>query len=195
MIIIPLRHSLNITWSNISTHQLKSKLEPIIRVKPLQSKSIIITPNRGTRREVTVLSSSSTKTYMDYKMITNKNSSQWKYIHNSGEIRICEDGLLRTEDDFIGVALGSFFKEIGTKWIFTLDTGAELKLIKVEEKADEHTCENGFMQKWDQSVIEFVVDTDKMNYAIGGNGLVYNGNFSNSEQFKGKIIKIEEVVE
>jgi hypothetical protein len=139
--------------------------------------------------DIPVCSNSQTKTYMDYKMITDKTSKQWQYIHTSGKIKI-ENGYLM-EGEYIGVALGSYFGEIGTKYIFTLDTGKQIKVVKIEEKADAHT-NNGCQQKWDKSVIEFVIDSNA--FEKSSNGYVYNGNFNNIAQFKGKIIKIEEIV-
>lgn len=140
--------------------------------------------------DIPVCSNSQTKTYMDYKMITDKSSKQWQYINASGRIKI-ENGYLM-EDEYIGVALGSYFGEIGTKYIFTLDTGKQIKVVKIEEKADAHT-NNGCQQKWDGSVIEFVIDSNA--FEKSSNGYVYNGNFNNIEQFKGHIEKIEMVME
>ena len=152
--------------------------------------------SRGAQRtEVPLLGDSDTKTYMDYRKITDTNSKQYQYIHNSGEIYVSEDGFLRTTDglDYIGVALGSYFGDIGDRFIFTLDTGIELRVVKVEAKADIHTDENNYQHAIDGSIIEFVVDPDKMDYAIHQNGYIYSGNFNNNEWLKGNIIKIEKV--
>lgn len=141
-------------------------------------------------KDIPVCSNSQTKTYMDYKMITDKSSKQWQYINASGRIKI-ENGYLM-EGEYIGIALGSYFGEIGTKYIFTLDTGKQIKVVKIEEKADAHT-NNGCQQKWDGSVIEFVIDSNA--FEKSANGYVYNGNFNNIEQFNGHIEKIEMVME
>lgn len=139
---------------------------------------------------VPVCSTSSVKSYMEYSKITNRSSKQWKYINTSGKIKI-ENGYLM-EGEYIGAALGSYFGEIGTKYIFTLDTGKQIKVVKVEEKSDNDTI-NGCYQKYDKSVIEFVIDTHA--FAKSKNGYVNNGNFNNLEQFKGNITKIERVLE
>lgn len=141
------------------------------------------------KKDIPVCSNSKSKTYMDYKKITDTSSKQWHYINESGKIKI-ENGFLM-EGDYIGVALGSYFGEIGTKYIFTLDTGKQIKVVKVEEKADIHT-NNGCQQKWDKSVIEFVIDSDM--FEKSANGYVYSGNFNNVEQFNGHIEKIEMVI-
>ena len=135
------------------------------------------------------------KTYMDYHFITCKSSPQYKYIY-SDAITVDDKGFLVTEDGYIGVALGTYFGPVGTKYIFTLDTGIELKLVKVEVKSDKHTCENNY-KAGSNDVIEFVIDTKTqyMQDNIWSNGLIFQGNFNNCEDFKGNIIKIEEVIE
>lgn len=198
--ILPLNHAFNIVSNNLSTPPQKAKIEPkieqIYNKSPLED-NIVSEPSRGeTRANVPILSDSAVKTYMDYKMITDTSSPQHQFIYNSGEVYIADDGFIRTLDNqYIGVALGSYFGDIGTRYVFTLDTGVELKIIKIEEKADIHTCDNNYMQKYDGSIIEFVVDSNKMNYARGENSLLYNGNFNNNEWLKGNIIKIEKVID
>lgn len=98
-------------------------------------------------KNIPVCSNSQTKTYMDYKMITNKSSKQWQYINASGKIKI-ENGYLM-EGEYIGVALGSYFGEIGTKYIFTLDTGKQIKVVKIEEKADAHYTPEEWAKMYD----------------------------------------------
>jgi hypothetical protein len=156
-------------------------------------KAVEKTENTVITTELKVCSSSQSKTYMSYKAITNTGSSQYKYI--KANMTVNEKGLLVDKDGYMGVALGSYFGEIGRRYTITLDTGIVLKVVKVEAKADDHTV-NGCYQKWDKSVIEFVVDTKKAGeyYGRGSNGYIVNGNFNNIEEFKGKIIKIEEEV-
>lgn len=146
--------------------------------------------NKTKLQNVEVCSNSSVKSYMEYRKITNKDSKQWKYINTSGKIK--NKGGYLMEGEYIGVALGSYFGEIGSKYIFTLDTGKQIKTVKIEEKSDNDTI-NGCYQKYDKSVIEFVIDTHEFDKSK--NGYVYNGNFNNLEQFKGNIVKIEKVLE
>ena len=136
-------------------------------------------------QEIPVCHPSAVKSYMDYRMITARSSKQWRYIHESGNITI-KDGFL-WEDDFIGVALGSYFGPIGSKYSFHLDTGIVLHVVKVEAKADIHT-NNGCEQRWDTSVIEFVIDSQA--FTKEANGYVNHGNFNNSPQFRGNIVAI-----
>lgn len=131
-------------------------------------------------------STSSVKTYMDYTAITMVGSKQYQYIQNNMYI---SNGLLY-DDDHIGVALGSWWGDIGSKWTIELDTGIILKVVKVDEKADAHTY-NGCGHVSDSSVIEFVIDSQTIPQEWwGANGLVFNGNFNNSEIFNGNILRI-----
>ncbi len=142
---------------------------------------------------MTLLSTSSVKTYMNYKLITSTTSAQYKYIKNYMTVDQTT-GLLKDSEGYIGVALGSYFGAIGSKFIVTLDTGTVLKLVKVEAKADSH-CVDGFYQKWDGSIIEFVIDTAIAGsyYGKSSNGYVASGNFNNIAEFKGKIKSIQKL--
>lgn len=128
-----------------------------------------------------------TKSYMDYKAVTRRNSKQYKYIEKYMTAR---DGLLYAPDGSIGVALGSWWGDIGDKWTIELTNGQVFDVVKIDEKADEHVI-NGCQHKTDGSVIEFVVDgetTPKSHY--GSNGLIWNGNFNNYDKFKGQIKRV-----
>ncbi len=147
--------------------------------------------------EVTVCSVSSTKTYMDYRAITSKTSNQYRYIQANMTIDEAT-GFLVDSDGFIGVALGSYYGEIGTRYYITLDTGVVLPVVKVEEKADGDTT-GGCYNSSDGSVIEFVIDTDyaaaSETFGISGNGLISSGNYNNVELFSGEIAKVELVTD
>lgn len=131
--------------------------------------------------------SSSIKSYMDYNAITLTTSKQYKYIREHMSI---DNGLLYDSEGYIGVALGSWWGDIGSKWIIELDTGVILSVVKIDEKADKHTI-NGCQHRTDGSVIEMVVDSPTIpNDWWGGNGYVFNGNFNNSELFKGNILRV-----
>jgi hypothetical protein len=135
--------------------------------------------------DIKVCSTSSSKTYMSHTLIS-RNSIQGKFIDANMTIK---DGFLYDKDGFIGVALGSSFGNIGDRFIFTLDSGVELKLIKIERKADKHTF-NGCEQRWDKSVIEFVIDPATNLIPRASNGYIAQGNFNNLEQFRGRITRV-----
>ena len=142
-----------------------------------------------------VCSVSATKTYMDYRAITAKGSTQYRYIQANMKIDEAT-GFLVDEDGFIGVALGSYYGVIGDRYYITLESGVVLPVVKVEEKADGDTI-GGCSHGSDGSVIEFVIDTD---YAASsdlfnrtGNGLINSGNYNNYDLFRGEIAKVEKV--
>ena len=147
--------------------------------------------------EVEVCSVSSTKTYMDYRTITAKTSSQYRYIQANMTIDEAT-GFLVDSEGFIGVALGSFFGAIGTRYYITLESGVVLPVVKVEVKSDSHTVD-GCYNSSDGSVIEFVIETDHAItsewFAVSGNGLINSGNYNNVEVLSGEIVKIELVTD
>ena len=145
--------------------------------------------------EVAACSYSSVKTYMPISTITSKSSRQYKFIEEHMTIDE-ETGLSYDEDGFIGVALGSVFGSIGTRYYITLDTGIILPVVKIDAKSDSHTID-GCYHANDKSVIEFVIDRSKAEafFGVGGNGLIRNGNLNNDERLKGRIEKVELVTD
>ena len=139
-------------------------------------------------------STSSTKTYEDYRMITSVGSAQYQYIHNHCTVDE-KTGFLIDEEGFMGVAMGYSFGEIGSRYYIELDTGITIPVVKVDAKASEH-APNGCSASSDASVIEFVIDTDKaIAYFGGANGLASSGNFNNYKYLKGSICDIEQVLD
>lgn len=125
---------------------------------------------------------SSSKSYMLRSSITSKESEQYKFIEENMESK---NGLYYDKEGYVGVALGSWFGDIGSRWIFELSSGLKLYTVKIEHKDDKHTL-NGCIHKEDKSVIEFVIDEETNPYWIGENGYILNGNFNN--EFKGTIV-------
>jgi hypothetical protein len=127
---------------------------------------------------------------MDYRAITDKSSKQYKLI--SSGIFNKDNGLLITNDGYVAVALASRFGNIGDKFIVTLDNGASFKAIKTDEKSDSHTV-NKCHHKNDGSLVEFVVDTNKLKT---NNNLAYvMGDISYVDGFKGGITSVVKEVE
>ncbi len=147
-----------------------------------------------TTQQVEVCGTNSFKSYMDYRKITNTASKQYALIQD--ELTVDQTtGLLKDQDGFIAVALGSHFGEIGTRYMITLDSGVVLPVIKTDEKADHHTI-NGCAHQSDGSVIEFVVDTDiaKAYYADQTNNVIQLGNFDADHAYQGEVQAIELVI-
>lgn len=137
-----------------------------------------------------------TKTYMDYRTVTNTSSTQYWYIKNVMHTDE-KTGFLLDEDGFIGVALGTYFGPVGSRYYITLESGVVIPVIKIDQKDDRHTDSNGCAQRWDGSVFEFVIDSDIADRYYGhyANGLVLQGNYSNYYLYQGSIVKIEKVLD
>lgn len=125
---------------------------------------------------------------MDYKKITDKTSKQYQLIK---KLNKCTDGLLRDEEGYIAVALGSQYGNIGDRFIVKLSTGKEVRVIKADEKADEDTV-NGCYHKVDKSMIEIIVI--KGVFEKYYNKAAIMGDFNYSDIFNGSIIEIYKVV-
>lgn len=174
-------------------------VEVIERTPVEEPEDPVPAPERITKEPVPVLSSSSAKSYMDYRAITDKSSKQWKFINESGEVEIDKRGFITTCDGYYAVALGSYFGEIGQKYIFTLRDGdriRELRAVKAEAKADKDTRADGFACP-DGHVIEMVIDTSTayMQERKEANGYICSGNLNKIEELRGEIIKIEKIKE
>ena len=126
------------------------------------------------------------KSYMDYRMITNTSSQQYKLVHSG--IFNTNNGLLITNDGYVAIALGSRFGEIGDKFLVKFDNGFSFKAIKVDEKADSDTI-NHCHHASDGSLVEFVVD--KYNLRSNNNLAYKMGDISYVEGFSGNITSIK----
>ena len=145
--------------------------------------------------EIEVCASSSGKTYEDYRMITDETSNQYKLIKSKLKVDK-KTGFLYDKDGFLAVALGYQFGPVGTRYYFTLDTGIVLPLIKTDEK-DPKDASDGCAVDINGTVIEFVIDEDAALKHFGTitNGLVLDGNYNNSPDFAGSIVKIERILQ
>ena len=145
--------------------------------------------------EIEACASSSGKTYEDYRMITDETSNQYKLIKSKLKVDK-KTGFLYDKDGFLAVALGYQFGPVGTRYYFTLDTGIVLPLIKTDEK-DPKDASDGCAVDINGTVIEFVIDADAALKHFGTitNGLVLDGNYNNSPDFAGSIVKIERILQ
>lgn len=170
-------------------------LNPKLAIQPLTeyTECALESKKEEIKQEFPLCSANENKTYMFYQDI-NEVSAQMDLIRSRMNSR--QDGLLTDEDGFLGVALGSTFGSLGTRYVFTLDSGIELPVIKIEEKADQDTI-NGCQHQIDGSVIEFVLDETIAPYwfGIAENGYINSGNFNNHPDFQGAIIRIQRVIE
>lgn len=128
------------------------------------------------------------KSFMDYRMITNKQSKQYKLIQ---KLQKSSDGLLRDKDGYIAVALGSKYGNIGDRFIIKLSTNKEVRVIKADEKADKDTV-NGCYHKTDNSMIEVIVQKELFEKSYKEASIM--GDLNYSDLFNGSIIKIYKVI-
>lgn len=119
-------------------------------------------------------------------MITDFSSKQYQFIQSY--IEIGADGLLYSQDGFIGVALGSYYGEIGDRFILTFEDQRKIGVIKIEAKADEHTI-NGCSQFIDGSMVELIIDINKTQDTYAQAMLM--GDFNYSALFNGRIVDVE----
>lgn len=138
---------------------------------------------------------SSFKSWMSYKAVTNKNSPQYKFIHTwgwsdgQGFMRCSGESDLGVEQDYYLIALGSYYgTEIGTKYRITLDTGKIFYGALADCKDNKHTNSTNQYISHNGNVVEFLVDTSKLNKDVKrmGSANVYM-------PLNGKIAKIEKM--
>ena len=144
-------------------------------------------------KEIPLKQNSSSKTYMSVYSITDSTSTQYDYIWNSGHCKFDSKGFIICDNEYIGVAMGTFFGPVGTKYILTLSSGATLRVCKVEHKSDLHTDEDNYLAQHGH-LIEFVINpnTEWMQTRPSTNGYIFNGNFNN--YFEGSVVRIQEVL-
>lgn len=169
---------------NLKNEEIKkSQMGELMPIDEIKTENYGVCPNPGT---------SKVKSYMDGAKVTNTASRQYQLLQT---MHINEQGFYSTDDGYIGVALGSYYGAIGTKYTVTLENGRTIKVIKADEKADIHVY-NGCYHRQDGSVMEFIIDTQTAgNYWGFRNGYVLGGNFNNAEEFQGQIVDIRLVVE
>ena len=138
---------------------------------------------------------SSFKTYMDYRAITDRSSTQYKLIHtwgwcdSQGFMRVNGERNLGITDDYYMIALGKYYGiEKGTKYRFTTDTGNIFYGILSDSKwypEVNSTCQYGLANK---DIVEFLVYTPTLNKNVKmmGSANVYS-------PLNGSIIKIERI--
>lgn len=177
------------TISTASLHTYNMRLEQKInhiqtQIEDLKLENTIVIDTGKTY--IDVCSTSSAKSYMDGSKITSPTSEQYAFKQENMHI---EDGFYKDDEGNYGVALGTYFGDIGTKYIFVLDTGIELHVVKMEHKADEDVID-GCVHKDDSSVIEIVIDVTYFKDILDVYGHPYSGNFNNNPEFNGSIESI-----
>lgn len=113
------------------------------------------------------------KTYMSYRSITCKTSTQYKLQHSPSTFSgldgfrkyIDSDGMV-----FYMIAVGTYYGRVGNKLTITMENGTAFNAIVGDQKANIHTNSTHQWCVKDGSVIEFIVDTSKLTPAIAASG-------------------------
>ena len=128
------------------------------------------------------------KSYMDYRVF----DERWTPYKLQQKAHTDERGFRRIGDYYM-VAIGTGWGiEVGEKMLVVLSDGSSFKAIMGDTKSDAHTdpethkvtvkpCPDG-------SVVEFIVDKDKIKKHIGN-----TGNIATLDEFKGAVIGIYKI--
>ena len=124
------------------------------------------------------------KSYTNYKLLS-KSSKQGQLQQQAytGETGI------RMVDDYYCAALGTYYDgNIGDKFLVTLSSGRQFKMILCDVKADHHTDEKHQYTKVNGCMIEFYVDYDALSSHVKR-----MGNISYIDGFEGEITCIQKI--
>ena len=156
-----------------------SKVEEIIDVqedKELYSYNTLELPTEATGEF---------KTYMDYRKITNKSSKQWALQ----QLATTNEKGFRVFNGKYLVAIGTYYsKDVGKELRITLEDGTVFYAMVGDIKQDIHTDKNNQYVPVNGNIVEFIVDTDKLDPLTKKLGDVSNSGL------EGKIVMIEEVI-
>lgn len=128
-------------------------------------------------------SNSGFKTYMDYRTLTSRSSTQ--YALQQDATTDLDTGI-RMYDGFYMIALGTYYAQsAGERFHITLTSGVEFDAITGDIKADVHTDE--LHQHCNGNIVEFIVDTNVISNKCRTMGdMSYAG-------FDGQILSIEKL--
>lgn len=132
------------------------------------------------------------KPYEDYWMITDTTSKAYQFL-NGADVQVNSEGYLIYQDEYYCVALGHYFGDIGDKFLITLDSGFQFKVIIGDMKSHLHTDELRYAHQ-NGHIVEFIIDSNHPymhSINIKYHGLI---NVADSK-FQGSIINIERIEE
>ena len=125
------------------------------------------------------------KSYMDYRCI-GEGSEQGKIVY--GDEAWTDGNGLRKEGEYYCVALGSYYGEIGDKFLVETDKGNKYKIIKADEKANKHTDASNRYTLSNGCMMEWIVDTNKLSSFVRK-----SGNIDNVKKVSGSITKLAKI--
>ncbi|WP_312369109.1 hypothetical protein [Lachnoclostridium sp.] len=142
--------------------------------------------------DLDVPQNSSFKSRMDWKKLTNKKSKQYQ-LQQEAYTNIFG---FRCIDDRFCIAVGSFYShKIGDILDIHMRNGSILHCIVGDIKANKDTDKKNQQHKFDNSVIEFIID-DKAFIEANGLEIYKSGNISNvCTEFQGEIAYIRKYID
>lgn len=128
------------------------------------------------------------KAQESFRALTNKNSTQYEMQRKAWTD---SDGFRRYGDEeYYMVAMGSYYApHCGEVFRITLDSGKTFMAIAGDQKADCHTDAKNQYCLGNGSLVEFIVDLDKINSESRR-----RGDMSYSAGMQGKVVKVERLV-
>ncbi len=124
------------------------------------------------------------KSYMSYKKITNRASSQYKLQHS---VAYTGDYGIRQIDGRFCVAVGSYFtKTVGIYIDLVLQNGTVIPCVLADRKADKDTDSRHILTTGDNSLVEFIIDNDVLPRRIKRSGDISSA----CEQWNSQIVSI-----
>lgn len=114
------------------------------------------------------------KSYMSWKALSPK-STQGKF---SAKATPDPETAIMTYNGRYLVALGfAYADEVGQEIDIVMESGQVIPAVIGDFKAEEHTCENQSTQRWDGSVVEFIVSDNKAAKKVTNGAGSYNDIF------------------
>lgn len=130
---------------------------------------------------------SSFKTYMDYRAITDRSSKQYQLQESSSTH--CNGIRVHKSGRYV-IAIGTYYaEEVGKKLDITLDNGYTFHAIVGDIKQEKHTDPTNKYVPINNSVLEFVVQTEELPKIATKMGDVSYVD----ENLQGKVVKIKAV--
>lgn len=110
---------------------------------------------------MSICSTTSTfKSWMDYRMITSTSSRQWKLQQTA----ITDEYGFRLVDGYYTVAMAKMYGPVGTKYILSFSGGQSMDVIIGDVKANTD-CSHS-----DGSMLEIIIDSTRMPYNVKRSG-------------------------
>lgn len=124
------------------------------------------------------------KSYEPYTAITDKTSKQY----HLQQMAYTDENGLRKFNDYYLIAIGDYYSQsVGDIFVIEFEDGSKISAMVGDLKKTHHTDENGCAMNSDNSVLEFIVDTKKLDKTVKRLGDL-------NYLFTGKIVSIRKFI-